>query len=224
MSKQKKVLVVVTSCDRIADTYPTGIWFEEFAIPYVEFKSRGYNITVVSPLSGATPIDPRSLPARESESIWAEALQVLQHTELITSVAAADFDAIFLPGGHGTMFDFPENIPLQKLLTEFSKADKAIAAVCHGPAGLIGVAKSDGKPLIAGKRITGFTNEEERAVQMDKLVPFFLETKLREMGSEFVAQPKFSDRSEQDGKLITGQNPQSSKSVALALISALERV
>jgi putative intracellular protease/amidase len=115
-----------------------------------------------------------------------------------------------------------QNPEKQKLLADFAQADKAIAAVCHGPVALINVVGSDGTPLVAGKRITAFTNEEEFAVQLDKLMPFLLETKLRELGSQFVTQPNFSDHIERDGKLITGQNPQSSKSVAMALIEAME--
>jgi len=223
MSQPKRVLIVVTNCDRIDDTHPTGIWFEEFAIPYMEFKSNGFEVTVASPNGGVAPLDPRSTETEEASN-WTEAQEALQHTKALASLEAADFDAIFLPGGHGTMFDLPESAELQKLLSTFAEANKVIAAVCHGPAGFVGAKLADGTSLVAGKTITGFTNEEERAVELDQLMPFLLETKLRELGGQFVVQPNWSDHIEQDGNLITGQNPQSSKSAAQAVVSALNPV
>jgi len=221
MSQPKRVLIVVTSHDRIDDTHPTGLWLEEFAIPYTEFKSNGFDVTVASPQGGKAPLDPRSEPKPEEASNSAEARAALEDTKVLASLSADDFDAIFLPGGHGTMFDLPNNEALQKLLGAFGEADKVIAAVCHGPAGLIGVTSPNGTPLVAGKTVTAFTDEEERAVELDKLMPFLLETKLRELGGQFIVKPNWSDHVEQDGKLITGQNPQSSGSVARAVIAAL---
>ena len=122
------------------------------------------------------------------------------------------------------MFDLPESAELQKLLSTFAEANKVIAAVCHGPAGFVDAKLADGTPLVAGKTITGFTNEEERAVELDQLMPFLLETRLRELGGQFVVKPNWSDHIEQDGNLITGQNPQSSKSAAQAVVSALNPV
>jgi putative intracellular protease/amidase len=124
------------------------------------------------------------------------------------------FDAIFLPGGHGTMFDLPENEKLQALIREMYEEDKVVAAVCHGPAGLVGVTLSDGTSLVKGKKITAFTDEEEREITLDRFMPFLLETRLRELGANFVAASNWSDHLQVDGKLITGQNPQSTISVA----------
>jgi putative intracellular protease/amidase len=221
MSQPKRVLIVVTSHDHIDDTHPTGLWLEEFAIPYTEFKSNGFDVTVASPQGGKAPLDPRSEPKPEEASNSAEARAALEDTKVLASLSADDFDAIFLPGGHGTMFDLPNNEALQKLLGAFGEADKVIAAVCHGPAGFVGVTSPNGTPLVAGKTVTAFTDEEERAVELDKLMPFLLETKLRELGGQFIVKPNWSDHVEQDGKLITGQNPQSSGSVARAVIAAL---
>lgn len=221
MSQQKRVLIVVTNCDRIDDTHPTGLWLEEFAIPYMEFKSSGFEITVASPKGGEAPLDPRSTDTEEVKN-WANALERLQQTQALDTLSADEFDAIFLPGGHGTMFDLPENVTLQKLLRDFAETDKVIAAVCHGPAGLVGAKLADGTPLVAGKTITAFTNEEERAVELDQLMPFLLETKLRELGANLVLQPNWSEHIQQDGKLITGQNPQSSRLTAQAVISTLK--
>jgi putative intracellular protease/amidase len=132
-----------------------------------------------------------------------------------------DFDAVFLPGGHGTMFDLPENVTLQQVLADMASADKVIGAVCHGPAGFVGVRLTDGTPLVAGRTITAFTNSEERAVELDQVMPFLLETRLRELGGRFVVGPNWADHVERDGRLITGQNPQSSGSVAQAIIDVL---
>ena len=221
--KHKRILMVVTSHDRIDADRATGLWFEEFALPYVEFKAGGLAVAVASPRGGAAPIDPRSEPKSEAASAWAEARQALQQTKPLASVNAEDFDAIFLPGGHGTMFDLPGNDALHRLLQAFVGADKVVAAVCHGPAGLVGAKRSNGTPLVAGKTITAFTDDEERAAGLDGAMPFLLETKLREMGARFVVRPNWSSHVEQDGRLITGQNPQSSGDTARAIIEALKK-
>lgn len=216
-----KILIVVTSHSRIDDEHLTGLWLEEFATPYNEFRANGHEIVVASPQGGAAPIDPRSVATLEQASDWAEASARLQNTLPLNAVSSQDFAAIFLPGGHGTMFDLPENPELAQLLSEFAEQGKIIAAVCHGPAGLVNAKLADGTPLVAGKTITAFTNEEERAAQMDALMPFLLEDRLRELGGQFVVTPNWSDHVEQAGQLITGQNPQSSQSVARAIHNAL---
>lgn len=217
----KRVLMLVTSHDKMDDAHPTGIWLSEFAEPYEEFQKAGYHITVTSPKGGAAPIDPRSLN-EENERRWAAAIERLKDTVPVTAVNSDEYDALFVPGGHGTMFDFPFDPNVQQLVRRFAEANKVIAAVCHGPAALVGVTLSNGQPLVAGKRVTAFTDEEERAVQLDKLVPFLLETRLRELGANFIAGEKWADHVEQDGLLITGQNPQSGISTAKAVIRTLE--
>ncbi|ACV57675.1 ThiJ/PfpI domain protein [Alicyclobacillus acidocaldarius subsp. acidocaldarius DSM 446] len=217
----KKVLMVVTSADKMTDGHPTGLWLSEFAEPYTEFKQAGYEVTVASPRGGQAPIDERSVQNGELNQ-WPEAVEILKQTIPLSQVSASDYDAIFLPGGHGTMFDFPDSAELQALIRTFAESGKVVAAVCHGPAGLVNVRLSNGDPLVKGKRVTAFTDEEERAVKLDDKVPFMLETRLRELGAQFVAQPMWSDHVERDGNLITGQNPQSGISAAKAVIQALE--
>ncbi len=217
----QKILMVVTSHDKIDETHPTGLWLEEFAVPYNEFTRAGYEVTVASTKGGASPLDPNS---DKAEAEWAEARKVLQNTVPLSQVKADDFVGIFMPGGHGTMFDLPDNTQLQKLIGDFAANDKIVAAVCHGPAGLVNVTLPDGAPLVAGKTITAFTNEEESAAKLDELMPFLLETRLKEQGADFVVEPIWTDHVERDGKLITGQNPQSSLSVAKAVIEALTPV
>jgi len=213
---ERHVLMVVTSHGEMPTGERTGIWLSEFAEPYEVFREAGFRITVASIRGGKAPIDPRSLTA-EAEARWAEAIRVLDDTAPIDSVSADGFDALFLPGGHGTMFDLPDNGELQSLIRELFESGRPVGAVCHGPAGLGGVKLSDGAHLVKGRRGTAFTNEEERAVKLDGAMPFLLEDRLREAGAEFVAAEKWANHVEVDGKLVTGQNPQSGEAAARKL-------
>lgn len=218
----KAILMVVTSAGKINDSLETGLWLSEFVEPYTEFVSSGFSVTVASIRGGSAPIDPRSLD-NENQKQWQDAIAILKDTVPITNVKADNFDALFLPGGHGTMFDLPNNTTLQTLVRQFAETDKIVAAVCHGPAGLVGATLTNGHPIVEGRHITGFTNEEERAAKLDDKVPFLLENRLRELGAEFITQPLWSDHVECDGNLITGQNPQSGKGTAKEVIEALSR-
>ena len=220
MSDNKNILMIVTSHDQIDAEHPTGLWFEEFAVPYQLFREKGYVVTVASPKGGQTPIDPRSLPDAEQAEAQAEALQALKETQALGSVNVENYDAVFFPGGHGTMYDLPSP-EIGRIVSQFADAEKVVAAVCHGPAALVEAKNSDGTPLVQGRKVTGFTNAEEQAVELDKLMPFLLESRLRELGAEFDAASNWSDHVIVDGKLITGQNPQSSGSAAKAIIDAL---
>lgn len=221
-AESKQVLIVVTSANQIREGKPTGLWLEEFAVPYLKLKEAGFRVTVASPKGGEAPIDPRSLADSEKVQQWQQAVTVLKTTAVITQVDSKQFDAIFLPGGHGTMFDLPGDQNLKRLLNQFATADKVIAAVCHGPAGFVGAKRADGKPLVAGKTITSFTDEEEKAMNLDRDMPFLLESRLREEGAKFVAGAKWAAHAEVDGKLVTGQNPASSEAVANEVIRILK--
>ena len=216
----KKVLMVVTSADRMTDGHPTGLWLEEFAVPYDLFRKAGLEVVVASPKGGPAPIDPRSQGATRPE--WEEAARRLQDTLPLDDVGSASFAAVFLPGGHGTMFDFPGEARLAGILSSFAAEGKPVAAVCHGPAGLVGVRTADGQPLVRGRRVTGFTNSEERAVKLDQAMPFLLETKLEEEGGRFSGGPDFAPHVVVDGLLVTGQNPASSAPAAEALLKLLQ--
>jgi len=213
--------MLVTGANQTLHGKQTGIWLEEFAIPYQLFVDTGCNVTVVSPKGGQAPLDPGSEQV-ESKAQWQEAIQKLAATKKIGSVSAKDFDAIFLPGGHGTMFDLPNNRDVQQLLSDFAQQDKVIAAVCHGPAGFVGVKTEDGNPLVVGKTITSFTDAEESAAGMVEEVPFLLESQLRKEGANFIGSENWTDHIEVDGRLVTGQNPASSKSTAEAVIKLLQ--
>lgn len=222
MNTRTAILIVVTSHDRIDADHPTGLWFEEFAVPYSKFRAAGYAVTVASPLGGDTPIDARSLEGYESTAANETAMTALRGTrKLDAGVNAHDYAAIFFPGGHGTMFDLPDNPQVQRLIREFAEADKVIASVCHGPACLVGVMLRNGTAFVKGRKVTAFTDSEERAVQLDKAMPFLLESRLRDQGAEFVPAADWADNIVVDGKLVTGQNPQSSGSAVDAVIGLL---
>lgn len=221
MTTPKSILIIVTSTHEIAAGEKTGLWLEEFAVPFELFTRQNYRITVASSTGGKAPIDPRSVAQDQPQTEWAQACQALENTIAFSAVQSDDFDAVFIPGGHGTMFDFPDDRQLHTILRTFAEQDKVIAAMCHGPAGLVGVTLSDGSPLVAGKSLTSFTNDEETAAGFDKRMPFLLETRLRELGANFVGKPNWSNHVEADGKLVTGQNPQSSRDTALAVIELL---
>jgi putative intracellular protease/amidase len=218
-----RILIVVTNAGLITEGKPTGLWLEEFAVPYQQFVGSGFAVTVASPKGGTVPIDPRSKPTKEKAREWQDAIGVLEQTKRLSAVSAADFDAVYLPGGHGAMFDLADDPDLKRLLSEFDAADKLIAAVCHGPAGFVGARGKDGRPLVAGKTMTSFTDAEERAGNLAADMPFLLESKMRELGARFVTRPNYADHVEVDGKFITGQNPASSLSIAKAIIAACGR-
>ena len=220
MNAQKKILMVTTSADALTNGRKTGVWLEEIAVPYLALSKAGLSITVASPKGGAVPVDPHSLDDA-SVAKWPDILELLKNSAPLKDILAEGFDAIFLPGGHGAMMDFATDAELKRLLNDFAKADKVIAAVCHGPAGLVGAQKPDGSPLVAGKTITAFTDDEEIAMQLEKAVPFMLETTLRGEGANFVVGPMWAPHVEVDGKLITGQNPASSEPIAQAVLERL---
>jgi len=218
----KEILMVVTSADRTSANKPTGLWLEEFATPYLMFRNAGFAVTVASPKGGTAPVDPRSLTDAAKVKEWEGAARVLRETVPLAQVSPGKYIAIFLPGGHGTMFDLPGDQHLKSILQKFATEDKVIAAVCHGPAGLVGAKGKEGKSLIAGRTITSFTDEEEKAVELDREMPFLLETKLRAEGAKFVVGEKWASHVEVDGKLVTGQNPASSEATAKAVITLLQ--
>lgn len=216
----KKVLMVVTNHSHLQGGKQTGLWLSEFGEAYLAFTSKGYKVTVASPLGGKGPIDPGSVNDDTPREIL-DTVRYLEDTAKLDEVTASDYDAIFLPGGHGTMFDLPENEILQGLLRTFYETGKIVAAVCHGPAGLVGATLSNGQPLVAGKRVNAFTDREEADTGLGPSLPFLLESKIRELGAIFVAAPNWSTHYEVDGNLITGQNPQSTVAVTNAVIDKL---
>jgi putative intracellular protease/amidase len=217
------ILIIVTSFSRIENGDATGVWLEEFAVPYTAFEEQGYKITVASIKGGVVPIDPRSIPEAKRQEEWKKAINILQNSVAISSVDASKYDAVFIPGGHGTMFDFPHSKELKKLLDTFVAQEKLIASMCHGPASLLNVVLPNGESFIKGKRVTSFTNNEEAQAPYKESVPFLLETQLRNNGAVFIVKENWADHIEIDGNLITGQNPSSSQSIARAIIERLNQ-
>ncbi len=215
----KKVLLVVTNHDRIDDQHVSGLWLEEFLEPYRELRRAGYEVTVASPKGGKAPLDARSI---EGGTDGIAEVALLENTLSLQQVDPLDFDGIFLAGGHGTMFDFPASGDLKIAIRKLNKAGRGIASVCHGVAGLVGVLNEQGRPIVEGRNITSFTNSEEVAVGLDHVVPFMLETRLREQGGIFSLKENFASYVVADGNLITGQNPPSSKATVAALIEFIE--
>lgn len=217
----RKILMVVTNADQLDAAHKTGVWLEEFAVPYINFLAAGYEVTVVSPLGGISPVDPHSM--KNASEAWQTALTALQTTGKLSEVDYKQYDAIVLPGGHGPLIDLANDAALADVLRYFDAHDRIIAAVCHGPAGLVRATKADGTPLVAGKKMTGFTNEAEILAGMDSVVPFALETKLRALGAAFESTSPWGIYVVVDGNLITGQNPQSSEAFAKAIVEKLEK-
>jgi putative intracellular protease/amidase len=219
--------MVLTSHDKLGDTgHKTGFWLEEFASPYYVFKDAGVDVTVASPKGGHPPIDPKSddpgnqTAAQDRFRSDRQAQSVLANTHRLESVAAADYDAVFYPGGHGPLWDLAEDKVSIKLIEDFYDHGKPVAAVCHAPAVLRHVQFND-EPIVKGKRVTGFTNSEEEAVQLTKVVPFLVEDELKRLGGKFEKVADWQSLAITDGRLITGQNPSSSEATAQALLNVL---
>ena len=225
-----KVLIVITSHDQLGDTgRKTGFWLEELAAPYYVFKDAGAEITLSSPKGGRPPLDPKSnepefrteLTLRFEKDAAAEAQ--LDKTLRLDSVNQQDFDTVFYPGGHGPMWDLANDERSAKLIESFLAAGKPVAVVCHSTAVLRHVKTPDGKRLVEGKEVTGFTNGEEEAVGLTKVVPFLVEDEMLKLGAVFSKKANWAVHVVVDGALVTGQNPASSGPAASALLAKLKQ-
>lgn len=220
MAETPRVLVVTTSHDRIDDQHRTGLWLEEFSVPYNLLTGGGIGVTVASPEGGQVPIDPRSQPEGDPSGREQAALEALADTLPIDQVDAGGFDAVFFPGGHGTMFDLTDE-RVGDLVADFARQGKLVSAVCHGPAAFVSATLEDGTPFVEGKRLTAFSNAEERDVDLADAMPFLLESRLEKLGAEVETAEPYASHVVEDGDLITGQNPPSSEATAKALVSRL---
>ena len=220
-----KILIVVTSHAKLGDSgKDTGFWLEEVAVPYQEFVKAGTTVDIASPLGGRAPVDPGSAknPNAESQAFLDDPVAVgkLENTLLLESVRD-DYDAVFVAGGHGVMWDLSTSPAIASLLSNTYARGGVVAAVCHGTAALVNATKPDNTPLVAGLRVAGFSDEEERGVGLEKIVPFLLESKLTELGGRYERGPMWQPFAVRDGRLVTGQNPASSKAVAQETLAAL---
>jgi putative intracellular protease/amidase len=222
------ILMVLTSHDQLGNTgKKTGFWLEEFAAPYYTFKDAGATITLASPRGGQPPLDPKSdTPDAQTKDtqrfkVDSAAQTALAHTLKLSEVAAADFDAVFYPGGHGPLWDLAED-PVSIDLIEFMlAAGKPVALVCHAPGVLRDVKGLDGSPIVQGKAVTGFTNTEEQAAELTEIVPFLVEDMLVQNGGHYSKVADWQPYVLKDGLLITGQNPASSEPAAKELLEQL---
>ena len=224
-----KVLIVLTSHDQLGDTgRKTGFWLEELAAPYYVFKEAGYEITLASPNGGLPPLDPKSnepdfqTDATRRFEADADANKALTNTVKLADVSVDDFDTLFYPGGHGPLWDLAESKDSSDLIESFIAANKPIALVCHAPGALRHVKTAEERPLVEGKRVTGFTNSEEDAVGLTEVVPFLVEDELRAKGGIYSRGPDWGSYVVKDGLLITGQNPASSTAAALRLVEEVK--
>jgi len=230
MVQSMKVLMVLTSHDQLGDTGDkTGFWLEEFASPFYVFKDANAEVTLASPKGGQPPMDPKSdqpdfqTDATERFKNDAEAQAQLANTLKLSDVSPEDFDAVFYPGGHGPLWDLAEDKNSIALIETMYASGKPVAAVCHAPAVLRNVSSRDGSPLVKGKNITGFSNTEEDAVQLTDVVPFLLEDELKTKGANYTKADDWHPYAITEGNLITGQNPQSSELVALAVLEKFKK-
>lgn len=225
--KMKKVLFVVTSHDQLGNTgEKTGFWTEEFAAPYYALADKGIQIDIATPLGGQPPIDPKSAdPASATEDTKrfdadTALLAKLKNTKKLTEINPSDYDAVFYPGGHGPLWDLAEDKTSAEIIATFYTQNKPVAFVCHVPAALKNV-KVNGDFLVKGKKVTGFTNSEEAAVGLTNVVPFLVEDMLQKNGGSYSKAGDWQSYAVEDGYLITGQNPASSKLVAEKLLAQL---
>lgn len=223
-----KILMVLTSHDELGDTgKKTGFWLEEFAAPYYVFKDAGADVTLASPKGGQPPLDPSSdRPDAQTDATLRfkadpEAQKALASTAVLAAVSARDFDAIFYPGGHGPLWDLAEDPVSTALIEAFAADNRPIGAVCHAPAVLKHPKGIDGKPLVAGKTVTGFTNSEEEGVGLTAVVPFLVEDMLKANGGNYRKGDDWESFVVADGRLVTGQNPASSEAAARKLLTLI---
>nr|WP_314631113.1 type 1 glutamine amidotransferase domain-containing protein [uncultured Noviherbaspirillum sp.] len=225
-----KILMVLTSHDQLGDTgKKTGFWLEEFSAPYYVFKDAGADITLASPKGGQPPLDPKSdAPDAQTDATRrfkgdAESQRALASTVPLSGIKVEEYDAVFYPGGHGPLWDLAEDADSIRVIETMFKAGRQVALVCHAPGVLRNTRGADGKPLVDGRKVTGFTNTEEEAVQLTKVVPFLVEDMLKENGGVYSKGADWQSYVVSDDNLITGQNPASSEEAARELLARLDR-
>lgn len=226
--KRGRVLIVLTNHSQLGNTgKPTGFYLSEASYPYAAFTQAGYEVDFVSPTGKAAPIDPKSKDTSDSKNLQflqnKTVMAKIQDTLAPTEVKASDYKAIFFAGGHGVMWDLPDNKPLQQLTTSMYTQGAVVGAVCHGPAALVNVKLPDGKYLVAGKTVAAFTNAEEEAVGLTKVMPFLLESKLIARGAKHTKVDNFQPHVVVSERLVTGQNPASAKGVGEKMVELMLR-
>lgn len=223
--KSDKILFVVTSHVELGNTgKSTGYYLSEVSHPWNVLHAAGYEIDFVSPKGGKAPVDDFDMSDSINRKFWNHKSyrRKVQNTMKPSEVDPSEYVAIHYAGGHGTMWDFADNKQIASIASRIYENKGVVSAVCHGPAGLVNVKLSDGSYLVDGKKVSAFTNEEEKAVELDSVVPFLLESKLKERGAHFEQSGLWQKQVSVDERLVTGQNPQSATAVGLATLQKLE--
>jgi len=230
INNKMKILFVLTSHDQLGDTgKKTGFWIEEFAGPYYTLLDKGAEITLATPKGGKAPIDPSSdtedASTEDTKRFKSDenAQHLINNTHKLAEMNPSDFNAVFYPGGHGPLWDLANDAESITLIETFYAQNKPVSFVCHAPAALKSVKTQNGEYLVKGKNVTGFTNSEEEAVNLVDVVPFLVEDMLQENGGFYSKKEDWAEHAIQDGLLITGQNPASSKLVAEKLYNSLKK-
>lgn len=223
----RRVLFVVTNHTELGDTgQETGFDLTEVTKPYRVLRDAGFEVDFASPSGGDAPVDPKSRDRDDADGAAflddPAAREKIRHTRRAGELRASDYDAIFFAGGHGTMWDFPDASDLQRLAADIHDSGGVVAAICHGPAALLHVRLASGHRLIEGRRVSCFTNEEEREVGRETIVPFLLASRLEELGATHTKAPPFEEHVEVHGRLVTGQNPASAEALAEEMLSLIE--
>lgn len=225
-----RALIILTSHDTLGDTgNKTGFFWEEMATPYWALVDHGLTVDIASVAGGEPPADPGSAEEKnindDVRRFQADdvAMKALKNTAAIETVDASAYRLIYVPGGHGTMWDLSQTTAVGNVISSAFDDGAIVGSVCHGPAGLLNVTLAGGDALVKGRKVTGFTNSEEKAVGLEEVVPYLLETRLRELGADYVKGDDFQPHAVRDGRLVTGQNPASSAKVAELMIEALEK-
>ena len=223
----RRVLFVLTGHDKLGDTGDkTGFHLSEAAHPWRVLREAGFHVDFATPEGGEAPIDPGSKDMDDAvnrEFVANEDVNAkLKATPALRELDLSGYDAIYFPGGHGTMWDLPDNADVQAAVREMYEAGKVVAAVCHGPAAFVNVKLSDGSWFVDGKKLSAFTDEEERAVEKDNVVPFLLASRLKERGAKHEKADNFEKSVTVDGRLVTGQNPPSARGVGEAIRDQLK--
>jgi putative intracellular protease/amidase len=224
----QKVLIVVTNHSTLGTTgKKTGYYLPEVSHPYYKLKSAGFKITFGSPEGGKAPMDPKSKdlkdPLNKRFFMNKKLMGKLDETVSLSDINAADFSAVVFTGGHGTMWDFPNSASLKKITVKIYENGGVVAAVCHGPAALVNIKLSNGKYLLYGKSVTGFTNEEEKIVKLTDQMPFLLESKMIERGANFKKGKAWEEKVVVDQRVVTGQNPASASKLGDEVVKLLRK-
>lgn len=224
----KKLLIITTNYSGCECSNPacnciknTGVYLEEFAIPFLVFEKSNIEMTIASPYGGLSPVDEESMSCSNPEE-WDKCIKILRNTKRLGSVDYKKFDGVYFPGGHGPMFDIANNEEVTKIVEYFYKEGKLLSAICHGVCAFINAKDENGLPIVKGRKITSFTNEEEKIIKKQELVPFLLETKLRDLGADFIAQKPWSEHIETDRNIITGQNQNSALILVEKILNYIE--